>query len=106
MQQCQRLADRHTSHPIGLELDAEAVHDLGRQFAQRHRAQAREDVRVPQHRVELQRRARQVGSRVQTPPLLAELAERLLARVELRQLAGALATPQLAVEGLRVAFAA
>jgi hypothetical protein len=39
------------------------------------------------------------------PPLLAELRQRLLAGIQLRELAGALATRDLVIEGLGVALA-
>jgi hypothetical protein len=51
------------------------------------------------------RRAREVRLRVQPPPLLAELAQRLLAGIEQRQLPHSLAPPQLGVERLGVALA-
>jgi hypothetical protein len=97
--------DRRGPNAVGLELQAEAVDDVGRQLAQRDRAEPRQDVHIPLDGVHLQRRACEVRLRVQPPPLLAEVGQQLLARVELRELAGALSADELGVERLRVALA-
>jgi hypothetical protein len=102
LEQRQRLADRGGPDAVGLELQAEAVDDVRRQLAQRDRAEARQHVRVPLDRVDLQRRLREVRLRVQPPPLLAEVGERLLAGIELGELAGALAPHELGIESLGV----
>ena len=105
LKQHQRLADRCRAHAVGLELEPEPVDHVRRQLAQRHRAEPREHVCVPDRGVALERRPGEVRLRVQPPPLLAELGERLLAGVEPRELAGALAPHDLGVEGLGVALA-
>jgi hypothetical protein len=88
---------------VGLELEPEAVDDVRCQLAQRDRTEAREDVGVPLDRVDLERRAREVRLGVQPPPLLTEVRQRLLAGVELRELACPLAADELGVEGLELA---
>jgi hypothetical protein len=105
LEQREALANRRRPDTVRLELQAEAVHHVRRQLAQRDRAEPRQDVCVPLHGVDLERRLREVRLGVQPPPLLAEVREQLLAGVELRQLAGALLADELGVEGLRVALA-
>jgi hypothetical protein len=106
LKQYQRLADRCRAHAVGLELEPEPVDHVRRQLAQRDRAQPRKHVCVPDRGVALEGRLGEVRLSVEPPPLLAEIGERLLAGVELRELAGALATRDLGVEGLGVALAA
>ncbi len=100
-----RLADRLDADAVGLELGAEARDDLRGQLAELQVAEARQRVPVPEIGVDAQRRALEVGARVDPPPLLDELGERLAARVHVRQRAGALEHPDLRLERASVAGA-
>jgi hypothetical protein len=106
VEQGERLADRDRPDASGFQVDAEALDLLCREIPQLEVAEAGEDVDVPEHRVELERDLRELRLGVESPPVLPELGEGLLAGVELAELACSLESADLGVEGLSVALAA
>ncbi|HEY5142083.1 MAG TPA: hypothetical protein VII98_01160 [Solirubrobacteraceae bacterium] len=105
VQQRQRLGDRDPADAVGLQIQTEPAHGLGSDVAQLRGAQARQDVRVQQPRVQLEGLRREVGVGVQLPPFACERGQRLLAGVQASELARALHAPDFGVECLRVALA-
>ena len=94
-----RLADRLVADARALELGAEASDRLRRQLTQLQVTEAIERVTVPQLRVGAQRRALEVRTRVDQPPLLDELGQRLGAGVELGERTAALHHSHLGLPG-------
>jgi hypothetical protein len=77
-----RLADRLHADAGLLQVGPEVGDDLRREIAQRDPAEPWERVAVPERRVGAQGGALEVRARVDGPPFLDELGERLLAGIE------------------------
>src|SRR5205823_3075701 len=69
------LASRDDTDPVGAQLELEPLDRLGSQIAKGQAAKPRKDVRVPEHRVQLQRLPSEVRLGIQRPPLRPELGE-------------------------------
>ena len=91
-----------TPTPSALEVGPEVRDHLRRQLAQLQLADPWQRVPVPQGRVGAQRRALEIRARVDLPPLVDELGQRLAAGVDVRQRARALERPDLRLEGAGV----
>jgi len=93
-------------HPVRFEFGPVALHDFGRDRAERHGAKSWLNVAIPELRVAEQGPGGQIGDRVKLPPLFRELGQRFPPAGEQIEIAGALAPHDLGLERLSVPLAA
>jgi hypothetical protein len=105
LEQNERLSNRNLAGTRGNQAGAKLLDAFGRELAKPKASELRKDVFVPQHRVEPKRRPRQVGLRVEPPPLFNELRKRLLSRVDDVDVTRPLPALHFGVEGLGVPLA-